>query len=70
MLPGDSGYKKYKLGKFSTARCYMCVELAQISHQYPFFAEKGLLSTPDFYFFYWGNLLMLIFFPEKEKKNL
>lgn len=37
MFPGDSGCKRFNLGKFSTARCYTCVELALIFHMYTFF---------------------------------
>lgn len=65
MFPGDSGYGKYKVGKFSTARCYTCVDLALIFHYYPFYFA-GKKKAFKFTFLLRKYVIVGVFFPEKK----
>lgn len=68
MFPGDSGCKRFNLGKFSTARCYTCVELALIFHMYTFFFLflKIWLLSALMVFLLRRSVSAEVFFPEKQ----
>lgn len=67
MFPGDSGCKKYNLGKFSTARCYTCVELALIFHVYTFFfVPENMALSALIFFLLRKSVNAEAFFPEKQ----